>query len=128
MADRKPRARPLSPHLTIYRPQITSVLSVLHRFTGMGLAVAAALIVWWLLAAAMGPEYFATADWVLTSWLGLLILFIATWGLFFHLCNGIRHLLWDAGYGFELDQVTLSGQIVLVASAALTIFVWFTAI
>lgn len=128
MAETKPRARPVSPHLTIYRPQITSVLSILHRLTGMGLAVAAALIVWWLLAAATGPDHFAAADWVLTSWLGLLVLFVATWGLFYHLCNGIRHLWWDMGYGYDLDQVTLSGQIVLIASAVLTLVVWVASI
>jgi succinate dehydrogenase / fumarate reductase cytochrome b subunit len=128
MADVKPGARPLSPHLTVYRLQITSALSILHRISGVGLAFGAALVVWWLLAAATGPEYFDTANAVLTSWIGLLVLFIATWGLFFHLCNGIRHLWWDMGYGFEMEQVTLSGQIVLVASAVLTIFVWVTAI
>jgi succinate dehydrogenase / fumarate reductase cytochrome b subunit len=128
MADVKPGARPLSPHLTVYRLQITSALSILHRISGVGLAFGAALVVWWLLAAATGPEYFDTANAVLTSWIGLLVLFVATWGLFFHLCNGIRHLWWDMGYGFEMEQVTLSGQIVLVASAVLTIFVWVTAI
>ena len=128
MANVKPGARPLSPHLTIYRPQITSILSILHRITGVGLAFGAALVVWWLLAAATGRGYFDTANAVLTSWVGLLVLFVATWGLFFHFCNGIRHLWWDMGYGFELEQATLSGQIVLVASAVLTIFTWVTAI
>ncbi len=128
MADAKTRARPISPHITIYRWPLAAIMSILHRATGVGLAVGALLIVWWLLAAATGPDYFEVATAVLTSWIGLLVLFIATWGLFYHLCNGVRHLWWDIGRGFDLEQVTLSGQVVLVVSAVLTIFTWVTAI
>ena len=124
MADVDRGERPLSPHLTIYRRQSQMVMSILHRITGVGMTLAAVLIVWWLLAAATGPDYFALADDVLTSWLGLLILFGSTWALAFHLCNGIRHLFWDAGEGFELDQVDLSGKVVAGASVLLTLFVW----
>ena len=114
MADVDRGERPLSPHLTIYRRQSQMVLSILHRITGVGMA----------LAAATGPEYFALADDALTSWLGLLILFGATWALAFHLCNGIRHLIWDAGEGFALDQVDRSAKVVVGASVLLTLFVW----
>ena len=128
MADVNRGDRPLSPHLQVYRPQITSVLSILHRATGVGLAVALVMAVFWFLGAAAGPEAHASADGWMTSWLGLLILFAATWGLAYHFCNGIRHLIWDLGLGFELDQVTMSGQIALVASGVLTLFVWIALI
>lgn len=124
MADVNRGGRPLSPHLQVYRPQITSVLSILHRATGVGLAVGALLTVWWLLAAAAGPDYFAVADGIVTSWVGTLIMMGCTWALAYHFCNGIRHLWWDLGYGFEMDKVTFSGQIVLVASGALTLMTW----
>jgi succinate dehydrogenase / fumarate reductase cytochrome b subunit len=125
MADVKARKRPLSPHLQVYRPQITSVLSIAHRVTGVSMALGGVLIAVWLLALASGPEYFAIADGAITSWFGTLIMLASTWALAFHLCNGIRHLWWDLGYGFELDQVTLSGQVTLVVSGALTLLTWF---
>ena len=127
MADVNRGDRPLSPHLQIYRPQITSVMSILHRATGVGMALGAALIVWWFLAAATGPEYFAVADGCLTSWFGLLILFGSTFALFYHMCNGVRHLVWDAGYGFELEQVDRSGFAVLIAAGVLTVLTWIIA-
>ncbi|HEU0223109.1 MAG TPA: succinate dehydrogenase, cytochrome b556 subunit [Paracoccaceae bacterium] len=121
MADVNRGNRPLSPHLTIYRPQITSVLSILHRLTGIAMAFVAMLVVWWFLAAATGPDYFATVDWILTSWIGHLVLIAAIWALWFHFANGIRHLLWDLGYGYELLTVTRTGQAVVAASAILTL-------
>ncbi len=127
MADVNRGGRPLSPHLQVYRPQITSVLSIMHRVTGVGLALGALLSVWWLLAAALGPEYFAFADGIITSWVGTLIMMGCTWALAFHFCNGIRHLWWDLGYGFEMRPVTFSGQIVLVASGALPLMTWIIA-
>ena len=116
--------RPLSPHLQVYRPQITSMLSILHRVTGVGLGVGTLLIAWWLIAAATGPEAFETAQAFLGSLFGRLILFGFTWALFYHLCNGIRHLVWDAGYGYDLDSVTKTGWLVLVASVVLTVLAW----
>jgi succinate dehydrogenase / fumarate reductase cytochrome b subunit len=89
------------------------------------MALGGVLIAVWLLALASGPEYFAIADGAITSWIGTLIMLASTWALAFHLCNGIRHLWWDLGYGFELDQVTLSGQVTLVVSGALTLLTWF---
>ena len=116
--------RPLSPHLQVYRPQITSMLSILHRITGVGLGAGTLLIAWWLIAAATGPEAFETAQAFIGSWFGRLILFGFTWALFYHLCNGIRHLVWDAGYGYDLDSVTKTGWLVLAASVVLTVLAW----
>lgn len=119
-----PVPRPLSPHLSIYKPQLTSVLSISHRATGLALSVGTVLLVWWLVAAASGGSVFATAQWFWGSWFGLLLLFGWTFSLFFHLCNGIRHLGWDAGWGFELRQTYLTGWTVVAASAALTLVAW----
>ncbi|MBK0400709.1 succinate dehydrogenase, cytochrome b556 subunit [Limibaculum sp. M0105] len=123
MADVNRGSRPLSPHLQIYRPQITSVMSILHRITGVALTFGAVLVVWWFLAAASGPGYFAFVDGLLTSWIGTLIMIGSLWALCYHLCNGIRHLWWDTGRGFELDAVTRSGQIATGASVVLTLIV-----
>jgi succinate dehydrogenase / fumarate reductase cytochrome b subunit len=116
--------RPLSPHLQVYRPQITSVMSILHRLTGIALAVGTLLLVWWLVAAAAGPESFATAQGFIGSILGRILLFGWSWALFYHLCNGIRHLAWDAGWGFELKTVYRSGWLAVAASAGLTLIAW----
>ncbi len=116
--------RPLSPHLQVYRPQITSTLSILHRLTGVALAVGTLLLTWWLVAAAAGPEAFATAQGFIGSILGRLLLFGWSVALFYHLCNGIRHLAWDAGYGFEIETTTRSGWAVVVATAVLTLVAW----
>lgn len=116
--------RPLSPHLQIYRPQITSVLSILHRITGVLLALGTLLLVFWLLAAASGPSAFATAQGVIGSWLGRLVLLGWTFALFYHLCNGIRHLCWDAGLGFDLKTVSRTGWAVVAGSAILTLAAW----
>ena len=121
MATRK---RPLSPHLSVYRGQISSTVSVFQRITGGGLAVGLLLFVYWLAAAAYGPEAYATARWVLTSWLGYLVLFGVSACLYFHLCNGIRHLIWDIGWGFEIRQVNAGGIAVLVGTAVLTVVTW----
>ena len=91
------RARPLSPHVTIYRWPITMTMSILHRVTGGALYFGTLLIVWWLVAAATSESAFATAQAVLGSWIGLLVLFGFTWALYHHLLGGIRHLIWDTG-------------------------------
>jgi len=116
--------RPLSPHLQIYRPEITSVLSILHRLTGVALTVGTLLLAWWLIAAGAGPEAFATAQGWIGSFLGILLMLGWTWALFYHLCNGIRHLAWDAGWGFELETATNTGWAVVGASAVLTVLAW----
>jgi len=119
--------RPLSPHLQVYRPQITSVMSITHRATGVALAVGTLLLTYWLVAAASGPEAYAHAQSLLSSKLGLLFLFLWTWALFYHLSNGVRHLFWDAGYGFELETVDKTGKWVIIASVALTVLAWIIA-
>ena len=113
--------RPISPHLQVYRPQLTSVLSILHRITGVALAVGTILLVYWLIAAASGPEAFASAEALIGSWLGRILLFGWTFALYFHLTNGIRHLFWDAGFGFELKTVYASGWTVVALAAVLTL-------
>jgi succinate dehydrogenase / fumarate reductase, cytochrome b subunit len=118
--------RPLSPDIQIYRPQLTSVLSIAHRITGIALSVGAPLLVIWLTAAAAGPRAYSAVQGFLHSSIGLILLFGWTYSLFFHLCNGIRHLVWDAGYGFELRTIYASGWSVVVASTVLTVATWIT--
>lgn len=121
MAEANRGNRPLSPHLTIYRPQLTSMLSILHRMTGVGLALGGILGVWWLLAASASAERFAFVDGILTSWLGgfvMIGLLVANW---YHFCNGVRHLVWDAGFGFEIATVHRSAYATAVGTAALTL-------
>ena len=123
-----PVERPLSPHLQIYKPQLTSVLSFSHRATGVALAVGSLFLVWWLVAAVSGGGAFDAAQAFWGSWLGILMLFGWTFSLFFHLCNGIRHLAWDAGYGFELKEAYASGWAVVAASGVLTVIAWIGAL
>jgi succinate dehydrogenase / fumarate reductase cytochrome b subunit len=113
--------RPLSPHLQVYRLQLTSVLSISHRATGILLAVGALALALWLLAAASGAPAFDRAQAVAGSWIGRLLLAALLFSLYFHLCNGIRHLVWDAGYGFDLRVAYRSGYAVLAASVLLTL-------
>jgi succinate dehydrogenase / fumarate reductase cytochrome b subunit len=113
--------RPISPHLQVYKPQLTSVLSILHRITGVALAIGTILLVYWLIAAASGPEAFASAEALIGSWLGRVLLLGWTFALYFHLTNGIRHLFWDAGLGFELKTVYASGWTVVALAAILTL-------
>jgi succinate dehydrogenase / fumarate reductase cytochrome b subunit len=120
-------SRPLSPHLQIYRWQLTSVLSILHRMTGIALSAGAILLVWWLGAASDGPEAYAAFENFIGSWFGLLLLFGWSVALFYHLCNGIRHLWWDSGRGLELKSVYISGWTVVVATIGLTVIAWIAA-
>lgn len=122
------RERPLSPHLQVYRPQLTSVLSITHRATGIALAAGTLLLVCWLIAAATGPQPFAGLQSFMGSWIGLILLFGWSVSLFYHLANGIRHLFWDAGYGFELKTAYASGWAVLAATAGLTLIAWAIAL
>lgn len=123
MADAAPRptSRPLSPHLSIYRLYLSMAMSALHRITGVGLTLGALLVVWWFLAAATSPEYFAFVDGLITSTLGGLVLLGSLAALWYHTCNGVRHLYWDTGNGFDLEQVKKSGQIAIGATAVMTI-------
>ncbi len=116
--------RPLSPHLQIYRWQITNTLSILHRLTGVALGVGTLLMAYWLIAIAAGPEAFATAQDLVGSIVGRIVLLGFTFALAFHFSNGIRHLFWDTGKGFELSTVHTSGWIVVIASVVLTLATW----
>lgn len=116
--------RPLSPHLQIYKPQLTSVLSILHRATGIALAVGMLLLVWWVIAAATGPEAYATVQGFLGHWIGRVLLFGWSFALFFHLCNGVRHLFWDAGLGLDLPAAYASGWTAVIVAAVLTLGAW----
>ncbi len=121
MADVNRGNRPLSPHLTIYRPQLTSMTSILTRITGNALLIAALLIVWWFFAAATSPEYFALADRVLTSFLGDLILLGSVWALWYHLLAGVRHLIWDNAMMLDIPTAEKLGWAVVGGSIVLTI-------
>lgn len=118
------KERPLSPHIQIYRPQLTAVLSITHRLTGVGLAAGLLVLVYWLSSAAYGPEAYHKATALLGSGLGRVLLFAWSVALFYHLSNGIRHLLWDTGRGLEIAQVYRSGYAVLASTAILTILAW----
>jgi succinate dehydrogenase / fumarate reductase cytochrome b subunit len=116
--------RPLSPHLQVYRPQITTVISILHRITGVGLGVGTLLLTWWLVAAATSADAYASVQHFIGSPIGLLLLFGWTLALFFHFCNGIRHLAWDVGLGFEKAEYHATGWAVVIATGVLTALVW----
>ena len=116
--------RPLSPHLQIYRPQLTSVLSIMHRGTGVVLAISSLLIGWWFWSAMAGPESYQTAYGFFNSFFGKILLFLWTACLFYHLSNGIRHLIWDTGQALELEHAYLAGKCVLGSAAILTVLVW----
>lgn len=121
MADVNRGNRPLSPHLTIYRPQLTSMTSILTRITGNALLVSSLLIVWWFLAAATSAEAFATANGVITSWFGDLVMVLSLWGLWYHTLAGVRHLIWDSGQGLDLETAYRLGYAVIGGSFLLTL-------
>ena len=121
MADVNRGNRPLSPHLQVYRLPLVSWISIMTRITGIAMMAGGVLVVWWFVAGAYSPEYFAVADWLLTSWFGILVLVGSLWALWFHFCNGIRHFVWDYGKGFALDTVARSNWFVIAGSVVLTI-------
>ena len=121
MADVNRGNRPLSPHLTIYRPQMTSISSILVRITGTGLIVGALLVVWWFLAAATSAGSFTTADGVITSWFGDLVMTLSLWALWYHALGGLRHLYWDTGRGLQVEVAEKLGLVMVVLSVVLTI-------
>ena len=125
-SDQRTVQRPLSPFMfpRWYRFQITSTLSILHRITGIGLALGSVVLACWLIAVAAGGELFAATHAFIASPVGTLLLFLWSIAFFYHLCNGIRHLAWDAGYGFELRQAYRSGYAVLAVTAVLTVLTW----
>jgi succinate dehydrogenase / fumarate reductase cytochrome b subunit len=116
---------PLSPHLQIYKRQLTSVLSISHRASGLFLSLGALLLCYWLLAVAAGPNTYARTYAHVQSWYGQILLFLFCLSFYYHLCNGIRHLFWDAGLGLELKATYASGYAVVVVSVLLTLATWF---
>jgi succinate dehydrogenase / fumarate reductase cytochrome b subunit len=118
------RNRPLSPHLQIYRLPLLALMSITHRITGVGLVVGLLVLAWWLCAAAGGAASFNDAQALLGSFIGRLFLFGWSVALFFHMGHGVRHLLWDCGWGFELDKAYLSARVALVATVVLTLLAW----
>jgi succinate dehydrogenase / fumarate reductase cytochrome b subunit len=121
MADVNRGKRPLSPHISIYRPEWTSITSILTRITGNALLLASLLIVWWFLAASYSEDYFNTANGFITSWFGDLIMFLSLWAVWYHFLAGLRHLYWDSGRGFELDTAKKLAYGVVGGSFVLTI-------
>ena len=115
---------PLSPHLQIYAPMLTMMLSIVHRLTGAALYFGTLLLCWWLIAAATGPAYFAYVQDFMGSFIGRLILFGYTWALLHHMFGGLRHLFWDTGRGFDLPTAELTARWSIIGSVTTTIVVW----
>lgn len=119
------KERPLSPHLQVYRPQMTSVLSILHRATGVFMAIASVLLLWWLVAAATGAEYYEIFAGYMHSKLALLVLLGVSFSFFYHFCNGIRHLIWDTARMMEIDEAKKAGYVVFYSAVGLTALLWY---
>ena len=128
MAEPKaPVERPLSPHLFIYKPMLTMTMSIVHRVTGFGLYFGTLLLAWWLIAAASGPGAYANVQAFTSSLIGKLILFGYTWALLHHLVSGLRHFVWDLGYGFKANEREALTWGALLAGISLTVLVWIIA-
>jgi len=118
------RQRPLSPHLQIYKPQLTSILSILHRATGVTLSMGSVILVSWIIVLTLGEETYVIYTKIVNHWFSHLVLMGFTFGVFYHLSNGIRHLFWDAGYGYGLREAYISGSLVVFSSLLLTGMTW----
>lgn len=115
---------PLSPHLTVYKWQITMMLSILHRATGVFLSIGLLLLSFWLLSIASGPEAYSNLVSFINTWYGKTVLILFTFSLYLHLCNGIRHLFWDCGLGFEIKTSNITGYVTAIVSVLLTVLSW----
>jgi succinate dehydrogenase / fumarate reductase cytochrome b subunit len=128
MSDRSPQEiranRPVSPHLQIYKPLLTMVMSIVHRITGAALYLGTLLVVWWLLALAMGPDSFAVVQGAMSHWLGKLVMIGYTWALFHHMLGGIRHFIWDTGHGYSRKARQGLSLATLIGSLTLTALTW----
>ena len=118
------RPRPLSPHLQVYKLMLTYMMSGFHRISGFVLYFGTLLFAWWLVAAASGPNAYATFQWFISGWIGRLILFGYTWALLHHMLGGIRHLIWDTGRGFEPSERELLARATIIGSVVLTLILW----
>jgi succinate dehydrogenase cytochrome b subunit len=123
LEGRPPAERPLSPHLQIYRPMLTMMMSIMHRITGFALYFGMLILAWWVNAAA-GPNGYGKFEAFAGSWIGRLILFGFTWALIHHMLGGIRHLIWDTGRGFKLNEVEWLAAANLIGSIAITVILW----
>ena len=124
MTQSKPAARPLSPHLQIYRPMLSMMMSIFHRLTGIALSFGMILLVAWLVAAASSDAYFNMMNNVFSHWLGLIVMVGFTWALMHHLLGGLRHFIWDTGNGYELNRVEWMVRANIIGSIILTIVIW----
>jgi len=124
MANKLEAERPLSPHLQIYRPMLTMMMSIAHRVTGFGNAVGFALLVWWLVAISIGPEAYAVVDGFFSSIVGKLLLLLFTWSLVHHMLGGIRHLIWDTGAALDKTSIEVAAWLTIISSIVLTILIW----
>lgn len=124
MADSRPVARPLSPHLQIYKPMLSMTMSIVHRITGVALYAGVILLVWWLTAAATSDAYFDWVNGFFAGWFGRLIMFGFTWALVHHALGGIRHYIWDTGKGFELKTVETLVRLNIIGSIVITVLLW----
>lgn len=118
------RARPLSPHLTVYRPPITMTMSIVHRITGSALYVGTLFLIGWLLAAAVSEDWFNLVNWAFGTWIGRLVLFGYTWALIHHMLGGIRHFIWDTGAMLEKHTASKLAWATLAGSVVLTVLIW----
>jgi succinate dehydrogenase / fumarate reductase cytochrome b subunit len=118
------RTRPLSPHLQIYRPMLTMMMSIVHRVTGAALYFGTLLLAWWLIAAASGPNAYANVEWFTGTLIGRVILFGYTWALMHHMLGGIRHLIWDTGSGLDKTSIEVFAWLTIIGSTVLTVLVW----
>jgi succinate dehydrogenase / fumarate reductase, cytochrome b subunit len=124
MVERNLSSRPLSPHLQIYKPMLTMMMSIMHRITGVGLYFGIILLVWWLTAASVSDSYFDFVQGFFGNWFGRLVLFGFSWALIHHALGGLRHLLWDTGRGYDLKVVEWLARVNLAGSIVLTLLLW----
>lgn len=118
--------RPLSPHLQIYRPMLTMMMSIAHRVSGVGNSIGFLLLAWWLVAIAAGPEAYATVSAFFASLPGRALLFLFSWGLIHHMLGGIRHLIWDTGHGLDKVSIEVFAWATIIGSITLTVMLWIT--
>ncbi|GFO80461.1 MAG: succinate dehydrogenase, cytochrome b556 subunit [Methyloceanibacter sp.] len=124
MTNKLEAERPLSPHLQIYRPMLTMMMSIAHRITGASLAIGFALLAWWLVAVSMGPEHYECVQSFFGSFIGRALLFAFTWALIHHMLGGIRHLIWDTGTGLDKGTIEVFAWATIIGSILLTVLIW----
>ena len=124
MINKLEAERPLSPHLQIYRPMLTMMMSIAHRITGASLAVGFALLTWWLVAVSIGPEAYAVVNQFFSGLIGRLLLFLFTWALIHHMLGGVRHLIWDTGTGLDKTSIEIFAWLTIISSIVLTVLIW----